>query len=51
MRHEAELSQQIPSEPIPNGETLNHKKRRSSDESSKDGQLMDKEPDKRRRRH
>ena len=51
MRHEAGLSPQMASEPSPNGEVSNHRKRRSSDESSKEDQLMDSEPDKRRRRH
>jgi len=51
MRHEAGLSPQMAPEPSPNGEVLNHRKRRSSDESSKEDQLMDSEPDKRRRRH
>ncbi|OIW33816.1 hypothetical protein CONLIGDRAFT_195814 [Coniochaeta ligniaria NRRL 30616] len=51
MRHEAGLSPHMPSEPVPNGEIVNRRKRRSSDESSEDGQLMDGESDKRRRRH
>ncbi|KAH8910039.1 hypothetical protein BR93DRAFT_966094 [Coniochaeta sp. PMI_546] len=51
MRHEAGLSPQMSSEPTPNGEIVNRRKRRSSDESSEDGQLMDGESDKRRRRH
>lgn len=51
MREEAGLSPRMPSESTPNGEIINRRKRRSSDESSDDGQVMVGDADKRRRRH
>ncbi|KAB5570483.1 hypothetical protein GE09DRAFT_1217915 [Coniochaeta sp. 2T2.1] len=51
MRHEAGLSPQMASDTVPNGDIGNHRKRRSSDGSSNNSQLLESEPDKRRRRH